>query len=693
MGINNNYKRGIFLSFLLLIFTAGVFLINTGEKNYLIDENEFCLSAPEDNYEPNDHILSAWDLINYENRWLSSINGTGTQWNDDYYRIWVDYGSLYLKINLTFSDNLNNMNLTLYDNGYIEVTQSDTDTDNEYIEIFYPSDGFYYIQVDGNNSGDIYDLWWQTDDLYEDNDDFGNSKYVDTGYYSNLKIVGGDVDWFRTYLNPGDIIEVYIYFNDLQGNLQLELYDPFNGYRFGSYTYNNYEHISYTADMSGEWHFLIYHEYANSSVQYDLDIWLNTGDDWMENNDDFWSAWPVVPNYYGGLTIKEYDEDWFYLYLSPGDEIEVSIKNFDNNIGNLELELYNPSYEKKAESYLSSTEEYIRFYLRHAEEPGDWRIRVFRVSGNSYDHVYYDLDIWVNKGREDPYEWNDFPEEAYYLGDDEQTWLSEIHGNAVQGSEDWYLIFITPGFMHLKINVEYNYTEGNIDIELYSFWWEYNYMHRTLIEGNYTSFDNTHLELNVTEPGPYLIRIFGDFMGNEYDLWWDDIRTDFRSDDNYEDNDNPLNAYDLTFFSHRDEYGIWGTPLRHINDIGIQSDNDWYKIYVAVGTEFLVLRVEVFYEYSAGPVGIELYDSGLSRLSGNFSMEDNEFLKYVLPSNGTYYLRIYGDNSGSPYDLRWSLQEDYNELIPGYDIFIVLGMIIGVTTVISLKWKRSKRNY
>ena len=66
--------------------------------------------------------------------------------------------------------------------------------------------------------------------------------------------------------------------------------------------------------------------------------------------------------------------------------------------------------------------------------------------------------------------------------------------------------------------------------------------------------------------------IYGENKGNDYDLWWDDIKTDMRPDDYYEMNNNLIFAYDLT--SHK------SIPLTTINGSGLQYDEDWYEIYV-----------------------------------------------------------------------------------------------------------------
>jgi hypothetical protein len=822
MGINEKYKRGLFLLFLLLSIISGATLIHTMPKNNNIDESSLSTSAPEDFYEPNNVAASAYDLSMSELKWLSLMNGPGAQWDDDWYKIYVSPGEERLIVKLIFKHIEGDIDLEVYNSTLNLMAGSYSVINGEFIDILVPS-GEYYIKVYYGNMGNNYDLLWDdinpaiSDDFYEENDGPGSGYIISANqgkWLSEINGLGiqGDEDWFEIYVNTGfERLVVDCIFSNESGNIDIDIY---NGSLFmvgGSWSDQNHEHVEIIVPSSGVYYIRLHYgngantydmrwdslpvedmyeendfdweaynlspwpaswlpfglgvqadedwyeiyldpgeerlyaelTYSHISGNIDMEVWYYDGgltyltgshttgdneyidvfvpwfgvyyiriigdnsgntydlwwedlssDDWMEENDDFWSSWWVDPNYYGGLKIVDYDEDWFHVYLNPGDTIEVYVKNFDHSIGDLELELYSPSYDWKDGSYSGTNEEYIHFPLRVRDEPGDWRIRVYRVSGNSSEYVHYDLDIWVHKGREDPYEWNDFPEEAFILSNYEQTWLSEIHGTALQGSDDWYRIFVTPGFEHLEIDVEYNYTDGNIDIELFSFWWDFDHMQLQFIQGNYTSFDNEHLELTLPNPGGYLIKILGDFNANEYDLWWDDHRTDFRSEDNYEDNDGPTTAFDLTHeVAHYGEHGIWGKHLDHISGIGIQSDNDWYKLYIPSGTDFLQLRVITLYEYSAGPIGIELYDSGFSKLSGNFTMDDNEYIKYVLPSNGTYYIRVYGDNSGSPYDLWWSLQEDYSEMIPGYDVFILLGGIIGVVTVISIKWKRSKMNH
>ncbi len=518
------------------------------------------------------------------------------------------------------------------------------------------------------------------DDSMEDNDDFGSAWYVDPNWYPGLIIEGYDEDWFRTYLNLGETIDVSIYFSHIDGDLELELYDPSYMQRTGSYSSTDDEYVSFTADISGDWRIRVYRLSGSVDVYYDLDIWLSTGDDWMEENDEFSSAWWIDPNEYHDLKIVDYDEDWFRFYLNYDDFVEVHFY-FNDFDGNLELELYDPSNNFEVGSYSSVGDEFISFT---ADESGDWRIRVYRVSGDSNIQVNYNLELKVNgmMGGDDPYEFNNYHHEAYDLHDDEYTWLSDIHGPAVQGDDDWYMIHVTYGFQHLIVNLMFDQFQGNINVDIHKRIDEHDIAPRY---SNHSMQGDHHIDINVSgiEQGIYFIQVTGDYSGLEYDLWWDDLRTDTRDDDNYEENDDPLSAYDLSSHQYEDLWRINGTAL--------QRDNDWYKIFVTSGFEHLF--VEVKYDYQEGAIGIEIYDGDLSKVTENFTYEDHELISYDLPSNGTYYIRIRGDHSGNIYSLRWETWEPYiKEIIPGYDVVIILGAIFGVTVVITLKWKRSKKH-
>ena len=54
---------------------------------------------------------------------------------------------------------------------------------------------------------------------------------------------------------------------------------------------------------------------------------------------------------------------------------------------------------------------------------------------------------------DDNYEPNDIYEMAYDQSTFEQTWLSDIAGLGVQDDQDWYKLYISPGFERLVIDL------------------------------------------------------------------------------------------------------------------------------------------------------------------------------------------------------------------------------------------------
>ena len=115
------------------------------------------------------------------------------------------------------------------------------------------------------------------------------------------------------------------------------------------------------------------------------------------------------------------------------------------------------------------------------------------------------------------------------------------------------------------------------------------------------------------------------------------------SDDAYEPNNSRGDAYDLS----SDER----TWLSSIGGMGIQNDDDWYRIYVNSGYE----RVQVDCRFSdaEGDIDISLYNESGNHLISATSTTDNEFVDYTVSGGGTYYIRVYYDNEGNAYDLWW----------------------------------------
>ncbi|MFX1438278.1 MAG: hypothetical protein ACFFAA_13970, partial [Promethearchaeota archaeon] len=146
MGINKNYKRGIFLLILLLTIISGTTLIQNISKNNPIDERTVSTSAPEDFYEINNNATNAYDLTMFELKWLSLINGSGAQWDDDWYKIMVSPGEERLIVKLIFKHIEGDIDLEIYNSTLSVISGSYSTVDGEFIDIIVPS-GIYYIRI------------------------------------------------------------------------------------------------------------------------------------------------------------------------------------------------------------------------------------------------------------------------------------------------------------------------------------------------------------------------------------------------------------------------------------------------------------------------------------------------------------------------------------------------------------------
>ncbi|MFW9824070.1 MAG: PPC domain-containing protein [Candidatus Thorarchaeota archaeon] len=783
MEFRKNMKVGVSIIFLLLIFVSSFSLLDFTKNNSYFGENTLSLSGSiDDPMEDNDNYGNASSVIpNYY------FNLTIIETDEDWFKLFLNPGDT-IEVYIYFNHSEGDLDMELFDpvDPLTYRTGSFSTTNDEFLSYTADKTGEWRIRVyhytGSTNVTYNLDIWVKVDDWMEENDDFWSAWGVGPGIFTGLKLVDFDEDWYQIYLNPGDIIDVNIYFNHSEGDLQLVLYDPSYSYRMDSLSMDHDEFITFMADMSGDWRIQVYHNYGNSTVLYDLDIWVSFStivDDWAEENDNFWSAFGLGPGFHSGLKVVGSDEDWFRIFLNPGDAIDVYLF-FDHAMGDLQLELYDPSNSFRVGSYSSDMDEFLNYDIDAA---GEWRIRVFHQIGDT--DVYYDLEIYHYVKVDDNYEENDAEWQAYDLtpyegwwltwiggpgfqfDDDwykitvepgfehliiqspdfgwdihleiydeafnkiggsnskddfesedptgtqgypgpmrfdlpssgiyylkifgnnrgyfynfkyitvnlleEQTWLSDIYSLGVQNNFDFYFIDITPGFQHLQVELLFNHSLGNIDMALYD-------VGGNKITNSSSFTDNEYIDTTPVAPGFYFLLVQGENLGNEYDLWWDDVKTDLRSDDYYEMNNNASSAYDLS--SH--EYpSLW-----EINGLGLQFNEDWYRIHV--DDTHLMLIVFVIYDSSEGLMGFEVYDGYLTKLTGNFTLDDNDYIKYELPSNGTYYIRVYGDNSGNVYNLWWAAEEyDPIGMIPGYDTLILAIAIIGVSALV-ITIKRSK---
>jgi len=238
---------------------------------------------------------------------------------------------------------------------------------------------------------------------------------------------------------------------------------------------------------------------------------------------------------------------------------------------------------------------------------------------------------------DDAYEDNDTRATAWSPGRDwEDEWLSSISGLGIQADDDWYEINVSAGHELVLVECLFTHSEGDIDICLVD-------SLGNIVSCSTGIWDNESIDVVVPAGGgTYYILAYYENGGNAYDLWWDDYPPP--PDDAYEDNDTLATAW----YPGRDWEDEW---LSSISGLGIQTDEDWYEIYVSAGYEHVL--VECLFTHSEGDIDICLVDSQGYFVSCSTGVWDNESIDVVVPASGTYYIRVYYGNARNTYDLWW----------------------------------------
>jgi len=157
------------------------------------------------------------------------------------------------------------------------------------------------------------------------------------------------------------------------------------------------------------------------------------------------------------------------------------------------------------------------------------------------------------------------------------------------------------------------------------------------------------------DPIPFDHWLFnGSTLGGNYVEWTMDGNVEatayfgFMLEDEYEENDTHANAYDLT--------GNESTWLSTIDGLGVQCDEDWYRIEVSpAGHEHV--SIDANFTHDNGDIGLELYDSSEVLLDGSYTTTDDEHIDYIVAGAGFYYVRLFHGDQCNFYDLWWEVPE------------------------------------
>jgi len=355
------------------------------------------------------------------------------------------------------------------------------------------TDSTYFVHVSSNN---LYPLYYNltiailgADDWAEENDLFNFAyllptqskeyKPTETNPDAGLISLEGDMDWFAINLLPGDWITVRIDFNGTKADLNMLFADAAgNTLDTSALSGSDSETISYRVSKSDVYLLLVLgvgpsgYGFAKYNMTVDIDLF----DDVLElPNNDFGAAAPIAEGNYTNLILRDDLYDYYYIYLSQDDTINISLEYFpeeyeeggDTLVNDIDLELYadytGTEYPRVAES-ITVLNESISYT---ASVSGQYFILCIIWGGETPNSYNLTIDI---KETDDAHEDNDNLGDATRItvveGPTRDT-VSHIETAQIRVKDDDYFVVNVPAGLAIIVEIS-QFGSENLDLELLS---------------------------------------------------------------------------------------------------------------------------------------------------------------------------------------------------------------------------------
>ncbi len=603
------------------------------------------LLAPDDAYEENDELASAFDLTGNERNWLSNLDGPGRQRDEDWYRFDVTSGYDEVRVHCEFIHAHGDIDISLHDSSGAYLDGSAGVVDNESIVHSVLSGETYYVRVHYGDRNNLYDLWW--DDLVPGT---AAPLMLVTGSHPDDSGEGtsGDADG---RLDPGETATLEVELEN-RGTLPatgvtatLSTTDPrvtlisnevgdygdLNVRRSGTWTYGF--SVSPTAS-AGTIQFDLAVVSGEGSWSRTVNVELTDGDDLLEPNDTLETACDLREMKGDWIAGNQLDSDWYRVDVDPDyHRLHVDC-HFLHAEGDIDIQLFDSGGNLVDGSYGTEDNEEIVVNLPGG---GEHYIRVFfGDQGNAYTLRWFDSRPI----------YSEIAVEGFWFG-----FASGIESG--DGTPDF---FDGTDFEDAPVSVagtrhRFRITnEGEADLVVHGI-----------------SVDEAAFSADLFFEGP-----IGHGESGEFDLVFSPESTglftgtvsidnsdpdegDFTfavagigtTDDAYEENDTLGSSHDLGSLG-----GVW---LSEVAGDGISLDEDWYRIEVAPGFEFV--HLECRFTGAKGNITLELFDQFGTHLASSGGTATGEAVDFLVASPGSYHVKVggsYNFPSGLPYDLRWA---------------------------------------
>lgn len=430
---------------------------------------------------------------------------------------------------------------------------SDSDSDSD-------SDGDSDGDSDSDSDGD---LQCPNDDSYEDNDTI-NSGFL---LYPPISIEGilcqRDSDFFRMDVDAAERLDITLFFEHDQGDLDIYLYDESGNLLTSSTGMGDEERVTAWFPLATQYYLEIFgyqdaqnHYFLNAEVEYnpgdadgdmdsDSDIDGDTDidsdsdsdsdlscpqDDSYEENDEINDAYPIDSHSsLYGIACSD-DQDFYQIYLNAGDHLDM-VAYFSHNQGDVDMALYNSQQAVIQEATSTTNNEYITYFADTSgyyyitlwgwnHEQNQYHLDLNTTSSDTDVDIDTDIDIDTDSDSDsdsdtdgdytcttdDNYEQNDSLEDAVELFPP-----MVIEAIACQGDDDYFKIWLEAG-SHLEVRADFIHQMGDVDMVLYS-------PDGDSIEHAVGVTNVEYIEASVPYAGFYYVHVYGfSNAENEYTL-------------------------------------------------------------------------------------------------------------------------------------------------------------------------------
>ncbi|MHA1369478.1 MAG: PKD domain-containing protein, partial [Promethearchaeota archaeon] len=223
--------------------------------------------------------------------------------------------------------------------------------------------------------------------------------------------------------------------------------------------------------------------------------------------------------------------------------------------------------------------------------------------GNQEDYLFFAEDVLPS---EDGMEPNDDFASAW-------TVVSQKYFGLSCEDDDYFKVYAYTS-QYIDVWLTFSNFIGDLDLYIYD-------SSQSLMNYSTSTTDNEYTFVEATYTGYYYILVCYVDNPNGYDL-------EVAVDDGCEPNDNTATAFPV--------------GLETLNTLAMIDNNDWYSIDLE--SEFSI-TVNVYFAHGQGNIDVELYNPSVVLVASSTSTTDDEQIQYTASANGTYYIRVFGEDN------------------------------------------------